>query len=66
MRYALRTCRLGRCLFGIRGHARLLLAGTGIAACHQQAPLRPGARVPPLRLALPLSKCPGLTVWRFP
>jgi hypothetical protein len=36
-----------------------------MAACRQHVPVRPGARVPLSRLALPLSKCPGLTVFRF-
>jgi hypothetical protein len=55
-------CGLGRCL---RGHAGLSSAGAGIATCHQRVPVRPGARVPLLRLALPLSKRPGLTVLGF-
>ncbi len=59
MRCALRTCRLGRCLIRHTWSCQAVLAGTGIAACPQQAPVRPGARVPPLRRASPCQSAPG-------
>jgi hypothetical protein len=58
MRGALRTCRLGRCLFGICGHAGLLLADTWIVACHQQSACSPRCTRAAVAACPPLVKVP--------